>query len=254
MDLPSAFTLARRLMDAHGLSRWELAADRAKTRAGSCRHADCLITLSLELMSLYDEDEVRETVLHEIAHALVGLEHHHDEVWRATARSLGCSGRRCVSVDAPRSEARWSAECPAGHRTLGHARPSRVKACKRCCNGLFSPEHVLTWTVPGSHVRMLPQYVAELVRLRDKYGDAEPLIRQLETDRLLGGGEQHPSVQAHLDVRLTPGTAVRFLHPRTGAVVKGVVVRKERSRFRVKVGENIFRCPPAALSVEDEHH
>ena len=38
---------------------------------------------------------MKNTLLHEIAHALAGHEHNHDEVWKATARSIGCDGCRC---------------------------------------------------------------------------------------------------------------------------------------------------------------
>ncbi len=41
------------------------------------------------------DEEVKDTILHEIAHALVGKAHHHDDVWRAKALEIGCSGRRC---------------------------------------------------------------------------------------------------------------------------------------------------------------
>ena len=37
-----------------------------------------------------------DTILHEMAHALVGQVHGHDAVWQAQV--LGCSGRRCHDV------------------------------------------------------------------------------------------------------------------------------------------------------------
>ena len=38
---------------------------------------------------------VKNTLLHEIAHALVGGQHHHDKVWMKMALSIGCDGCRC---------------------------------------------------------------------------------------------------------------------------------------------------------------
>ena len=52
-------------------------------------------------MRLYDEAEVRETILHEIAHARVGASHGHDAVWQAEARRIGSTGRRLVDPHAP---------------------------------------------------------------------------------------------------------------------------------------------------------
>src|SRR3954468_12751994 len=99
MDLQEARRLATALMAEHGLSGWRLVLDSAKTRAGVCRAQRKEIGLSRHLTALHAEPEVRDTVLHEIAHALVGPAHGHDEVWRATALRIGCSGRRCVSQD-----------------------------------------------------------------------------------------------------------------------------------------------------------
>ncbi|HQK32467.1 MAG TPA: SprT-like domain-containing protein, partial [Phycicoccus sp.] len=75
MQMDQALGLARRLMFEHDLTGWTVVADRAKTRAGVCRFAKRQIGLSRPLTELHSEAEVRDTILHEIAHALVGPEH-----------------------------------------------------------------------------------------------------------------------------------------------------------------------------------
>ena len=59
-------------MEEAGVGDWELSLDRARRRAGQTDHTRRRLTLSHHLMSLYDEPQVRETILHEIAHARVG--------------------------------------------------------------------------------------------------------------------------------------------------------------------------------------
>ena len=81
MHLTDVMTLARALMEEHDVGHWELELDRARRRAGQTDHGRRRITLSRHLMGLYSEAEVRETVLHEIAHARVGSSHGHDGVW-----------------------------------------------------------------------------------------------------------------------------------------------------------------------------
>ena len=39
-------------------------------------------------------EEVRDTILHEVAHALVGPGHGHDTVWKATAAQVGARPQR----------------------------------------------------------------------------------------------------------------------------------------------------------------
>ena len=107
MDLRDAFALAEDLLEHHGLTDWSIAYDGAKKRAGICRFGPRVIGLSAPLTVLHSVDDVRDTILHEIAHALVGPQHGHDAVWRAKAREIGCSGERCVSADSPRVPGDW---------------------------------------------------------------------------------------------------------------------------------------------------
>ncbi len=124
MEVQQALAMGRRLLREHGLDGWTVVADRAKTRAGVCRFARRQIGISGPLTALHSEGEVRDTVLHEIAHALVGPEHGHDAVWRATAVRIGCSGERCVPADAPGCPATGSAAAPPGTSATGTgARP-----------------------------------------------------------------------------------------------------------------------------------
>ena len=98
MHLPDVLDLARALMATHGVEDWELGLGRARRRAGQTDHARHRITLSRHLMGLYDEAEVRETILHEIAHARVGASHGHDAVWRVEAQRIGSTGRRELTI------------------------------------------------------------------------------------------------------------------------------------------------------------
>lgn len=146
-----ALALARALMVEHDVGDWAVEWDRARRRAGQTDHTRRRITLSRHLMALYDEDEVRETVLHEIAHVRVGPGHGHDAVWRAEARRIGSTGRRLVAPDAPRVEGRWRGVCPAGHTVTRMRRPSTPLACARCSRS-FRLENLLEWTFDGEAV------------------------------------------------------------------------------------------------------
>lgn len=151
MNLSDVLTLARGLMEHHGVGDWDLGLDRARRRAGQADHGRRRITLSRHLMELYDEAEVRETVLHEIAHARVGAAHGHDAVWRAEALRIGATGRRLVSREAPRIEGRWVGTCPAGHRVTRMRRPAAPLACAVCARR-FALANLLSWRLDGTEV------------------------------------------------------------------------------------------------------
>lgn len=96
MQLEKAKALAEGLMLEYGIApEWRFRFDRSKVRHGQARavtlrgRAVKEITISKWITELSSEDKVKDTVLHEIAHVLVGLEHDHDEVWEAKANSMG---------------------------------------------------------------------------------------------------------------------------------------------------------------------
>lgn len=164
MDAREALSLGRRLLREHGLDGWQLTFDRAKTRAGACHFGRRTITLSRALTLLHSEAEVRETLLHEIAHALVGPGHGHDAVWRAQARRIGSTGARCIDPGAPRVKGDWQGTCPAGHVINRHRGPKAPVSCASCAP-VFRPEHLLTWTYRGGRPAMSPEYSHAVARL-----------------------------------------------------------------------------------------
>src|SRR2546421_7680141 len=99
MHLSDARTLATELMQKHGLAEWRFRFDHAGRRFGSCRTSQKLITLSRPLTILNSSDQVRDTILHEIAHALTPGDGH-GERWRAMCQQIGAAAIRCYDDDA----------------------------------------------------------------------------------------------------------------------------------------------------------
>jgi len=139
MDIYKAQTLAHKLMEQHGLiykrglhdvPPWSFVWDRAKRRHGQCRYSRKQISLSRPLTRLLSEDEVRDTILHEIAHALIGPGHGHGPEWKEQARAIGCNASRGYSggIHVPK---KWRGTCPNCKRSfLYHRR--RALSCKHC--------------------------------------------------------------------------------------------------------------------------
>jgi predicted SprT family Zn-dependent metalloprotease len=104
------------------------------------------ITLSRRFTLLNSEPEVRNTILHEIAHALVGPNHGHGKVWKAKAKELGCNGFRCCDRSVVAPSTKWIAECPACQRVVRRHR-RRIASCGRCSGGSFNPRYQLHWKI-----------------------------------------------------------------------------------------------------------
>lgn len=110
MDLTDAEALARGRMKEHGVDEdWTFAWSRSIINFGMTKtqwrrgvyHNEIL--LSKPLTEVMPSRAVDNIILHEIAHALVGLHHNHDRVWREKHLALGGNG------DAKEGDLTWSA-------------------------------------------------------------------------------------------------------------------------------------------------
>ena len=221
MQIDEARRLAELLLREHGLSSWRVVFDRAKTRAGVCRFGERQIGLSAPLTSLHSADEVRNTVLHEIAHALAGPAHHHDASWRAHAAQLGCSTQACLPAGSPRVTAPWTGTCPAGHSIGRHRRPERPISCSRCSPS-FDRAHLFSWLFHGREVAMHPRYVAELRRLD---------FNAVDTSQFASSAP------------MPAGTSVRITAAGKYHGQVGLVVKRGRTRYHVRLAEGVVTVP-----------
>ena len=85
---------ADKQLDKHGLSSWRFRYDYAAGRSGLCSYENNTISMPEQFCLKSDQEEIKNTLLHEIAHALVGRKHGHDAIWRAKALEIGCDGER----------------------------------------------------------------------------------------------------------------------------------------------------------------
>lgn len=83
--------LARDLMDRHGLGDWSFRFSAAESRLGECRERERLIRISRRHAVKDQPREVRDTILHEIAHALAGAKARHGPGWKAVAKRIGAT-------------------------------------------------------------------------------------------------------------------------------------------------------------------
>lgn len=128
-----------------GEGSWTFGFDRAKRRAGLCNYTDHRITVSRYLAAEFDDDTNRQTLLHEIAHALAGPDAGHGPKWKVVAESLGYVGGRTFKGDPVSHElAPWVGSCPGEHQHYRYRRPTRVASCAKCARG-FSPRHLIVW-------------------------------------------------------------------------------------------------------------
>ena len=129
-------------------AEWSFGFDHAKRRAGLCNYTERRITVSRYLAEKFDDDEIHQVLLHEVAHAMAGSDAGHGPAWKRIAAEIGYVGGRTHDGEIAHERAPWVGACPAGHEHYRFRRPTRVTSCGRCARG-FSRAHVIVWQPRG---------------------------------------------------------------------------------------------------------
>lgn len=135
---------ANALIALHLDPSWSFGFDSAKRRVGACHFANKRITVSRYLVPLLDDDDIHQTLLHEVAHALAGPTAGHNRSWLNIARGLGYEGGVRHHSPGAIEVAPWVGSCPNGHEVYRFKRPGRDMSCSRCSR-TFNPAFVFRW-------------------------------------------------------------------------------------------------------------
>lgn len=145
MKLREAEELAHNLMKLHKVpTSWSFCFDSSKVRFGKCNYLTREISVSRHLVKLNSEREVRDTILHEIAHVLAPRGAGHGPAWRSVAKAIGCDGRRCYGDEVVRPRPKYQGKCPSCRRVIYRHRRNQL-ACAHC-SPVFDASYLFVWS------------------------------------------------------------------------------------------------------------
>lgn len=100
------------------------------------------IELSRHLVERNDLDEVLDTILHEIAHALAGPDAGHGPRWKEMCQKVGANPERCGEANMPQGA--WQARCPSCSKVYHrHRKPKCIT--RHYCPPCGRVDGSLTW-------------------------------------------------------------------------------------------------------------
>lgn len=95
----------------HGLKGWKFKLTNGKRQHGYCDWSNSIIAISKHYIGTELFDELKDTVLHEIAHALAGPKNGHNHEWKMICSKIGASPERISNI-AIYEDYKYSGWCP----------------------------------------------------------------------------------------------------------------------------------------------
>lgn len=148
--------LAQSLMSEYNLNwpAWGFRLSRHKLAIGRCeynRYNGGTLIFSKNFLHLSDA-EIRDTLLHEIAHALCGPRAGHGTRWKSMCVKIGAKPDEFADLkNEDKVEFKWTGVCINKHTVSRHALTEKGKrmACGKCCrelnDGRFDAKYKFEW-------------------------------------------------------------------------------------------------------------
>lgn len=128
MNLADFRDFAWDLMSQHGIEDWKLILSKKMVSTyGTTNSYRKQIEINLHFVMNNPWSKIKDTILHEIAHAIVGTCHQHDEVWRLKAIEIGCNGQRCGREFIKTKE--WIGICSICNLTISRHKRKKFRHC-----------------------------------------------------------------------------------------------------------------------------
>ena len=130
-----------------GLSGWKIKFSNRKRNLGHCNCTKKVISISNAFLKTNSYPVMKDTLLHEIAHAFQYIQtgfSNHGREWQDIAKKVGCSSKRCTEKeDVNFPSGSYIGTCPeCGKQTHFYREVRRVYSCN-VCSKKFDPRFKL---------------------------------------------------------------------------------------------------------------
>ena len=126
-----------RLLKQFGLrdAGWKFELSNRKQQIGTCSHYHKTIYVSKWWIENSTPEAITDTILHEIAHALVGPNNGHNNIWKQKAFEIGARPVRCgdASIHKTSAKPNYLIQCPKCLRTWKRYRLKKTTARATHC-------------------------------------------------------------------------------------------------------------------------
>ena len=133
MELDDVRKLVNELFTKYKIKNWNFEFFTKKKSLGMCDFNTKTLYIGLQYCAVNDEKRIRNTLLHEVAHILVGLKNGHNFIWRRKCVEIGGDGERLTQTDKIVATYKHQYKCPACNTIYPtHKRLSTIGFCSKC--------------------------------------------------------------------------------------------------------------------------
>jgi len=132
MKTKCVINMARRLMSKFLDESWSMRFMNSKSSAGICDYNFRNILLSRFAVIHLSMVQIREIILHEIAHALVGWRNNHNKIWKKMSLRIGASGQTKYTFHLSCPTFILFCGCCERERFVKRKKVERYKFCQMC--------------------------------------------------------------------------------------------------------------------------
>lgn len=136
-------TLARSLMDDHGLTDWKLRLNSGRYYLGTCDSNTKTITISRLHIEHDTAKQIHDTILHEIAHALAPKHANHGKEWKAICRRIGAIPKSCKESES-KVPPKWEITCSKCARIIHSNTRQQYLTCRCATDAVWLWRNVET--------------------------------------------------------------------------------------------------------------
>ena len=145
MNIAEGKILALLHMENHRIADWQLKFENCKRSLGRCHYNARVISLSKWYVELNEEDDVEDTILLEIAHALSWIRYGkegkgHGKLWKKVCKEIGATPERTHKgiIEYPNNHFKYVDTCACGITYKRHRLVSQMGyRCPKCYQNLF---------------------------------------------------------------------------------------------------------------------
>ena len=184
MDLQELEAIAERELLRHGLHDWSFGWAKTKRRQGACKYRSKRIEIAEYYATHNPPEQVIDTLLHEIAHALAGPKARHGPAWKAVAKKLGATPRACDTCsETVVMPGDWQATCGACNKTYNkYKRPQSLTGYRCRCVARMS----LSFQFMGDPARQpsVPMTIEEAAKWEAKCAGCQTVHLRMRKPRV----------------------------------------------------------------------